>query len=353
MLVFPLINDTSRKIIHVDMDAFFASIEERDNPKLKGKPVVIARNPLETGGRGVVSTANYEARKYGIHSAMSAKEAYELCPQAVFVSGNYAHYQEISRQMHEIFHRYTDEVEGMALDEAYLDVTVNKINAESAVKIAKMIQHDIFTELHLTSSAGVSYNKFFAKIASDIEKPKGLTLIAPEDALSFLAELSVKKFHGVGEKTAEKLEALGITKGGDIQKSSPQYLAEKLGVFGWELYLKANGIHNAPVKPNRVRKSVGKEKTYAKLLYLEADIKAEVSKLAEKVAMILQEKQLKGHIVVIKIRYADFTTFTKRLSLDDRVDDLNIINQSAQKLLDDALRENVGIRLLGVTVTGL
>ena len=353
MLVFPLINDTSRKIIHVDMDAFFASIEERDNPKLKGKPVVIARNPLETGGRGVVSTANYEARKYAIHSAMSAKEAYELCPQAVFVSGNYAHYQEISRQMHEIFHRYTDEVEGMALDEAYLDVTVNKINAASAVKIAKMIQHDIFTELHLTSSAGVSYNKFLAKIASDIEKPKGLTLIAPEDALSFLAELSVKKFHGVGEKTAEKLEALGITKGGDIQKSSPQYLAEKLGVFGWELYLKANGIHNAPVKPNRVRKSVGKEKTYAKLLYLEADIKAEVSKLAEKVAMILQEKQLKGHIVVIKIRYADFTTFTKRLSLDDRVDDLNIINQSAQKLLDDALRENVGIRLLGVTVKGL
>ena len=353
MLVFPLINDTSRKIIHVDMDAFFASIEERDNPKLKGNPVVIARNPLETGGRGVVSTANYEARKYGIHSAMSAKEAYELCPQAVFVSGNYAHYQEISRQMHEIFHRYTDEVQGMALDEAYLDVTVNKINAESAVKIAKMIQHDIFTELHLTSSAGVSYNKFLAKIASDIEKPKGLTLIAPEDALSFLAELSVKKFHGVGEKTAEKLEALGITKGGDIQKSSPQYLAEKLGVFGWELYLKANGIHNAPVKPKRVRKSVGKEKTYAKLLYLEANIKAEVSKLAEKVAMILQEKQLKGHIVVIKIRYADFTTFTKRLSLDDRVDDLNIINQSAQKLLDDALRENVGIRLLGVTVTGL
>ena len=353
MLVFPLINDTSRKIIHVDMDAFFASIEERDNPELKGKPVVIAKNPLETGGRGVVSTANYAARKYGIHSAMSAKEAYDLCPQAVFVSGNYARYQEVSRQMHDIFHRYTDEVEGMALDEAYLDVTVNKINAASAVKIAKMIQHDIFTELHLTSSAGVSYNKFLAKIASDIEKPKGLTLIAPEDALDFLAELSVKKFHGVGEKTAEKLEALGITKGGDIQKSSPQYLAEKLGVFGWELYLKANGIHNVPVKPNRIRKSVGKEKTYGKLLYLEADIKAEVSKLSEKVGMILQEKQLKGHIVVIKIRYADFTTFTKRLSLDDKVDDVYLIDQSAQKLLDVALRDKVGIRLLGVTVTGL
>ena len=353
MLVFPLINDTSRKIIHVDMDAFFASIEERDNPKLKGKPVVIARNPLETGGRGVVSTANYEARKYGIHSAMSAKEAYDLCPQAIFISGNYAHYQEISRQMHEIFHRYTDEVEGMALDEAYLDVTVNKINATSAVKIAKMIQHDIFTELHLTSSAGVSYNKFLAKIASDIEKPRGLTLIAPEEALAFLADLPVAKFHGVGVKTAEKLEALGITEGRDIQNSSTQFLAEKLGVFGWELYLKANGINRSPVKPNRIRKSVGKEKTYGKLLYLETDIKAEVSKLSKKVAMVLQNKKLKGHIIVIKIRYADFTTFTKRLSLDEKVSDVSTIDQSTQKLLDDALRENIGIRLLGVTVTGL
>ncbi|GAX47213.1 DNA polymerase IV [Pseudolactococcus reticulitermitis] len=352
MLVFPLINDTSRKIIHIDMDAFFASIEERDNPELKGKPVVIARNPLETGGRGVVSTANYEARKYGIHSAMSAKEAYELCPQAIFVSGNYAHYQEVSRQMHDIFHRYTDEVEGMALDEAYLDVTVNKINATSAVKIAKMIQHDIFTELQLTSSAGVSYNKFLAKIASDIEKPRGLTLIPPEDALSFLADLPVEKFHGVGAKTAEKLETLGITKGSEIQNASPQFLAEKLGVFGWQLYLKANGIHQSPVKPNRIRKSVGKEKTYGKLLYLEVDIKAEVSKLSQRVATSLQDKKLKGHIIVIKIRYADFTTLTKRLSLDDKVDDADAIDQCAQKLLDETLRDTVGIRLLGVTVTG-
>ncbi|GAB2023532.1 DNA polymerase IV [Pseudolactococcus yaeyamensis] len=353
MLIFPLINDTSRKIIHIDMDAFFASIEERDNPELKGKPVVIARNPLETGGRGVVSTANYEARKYGIHSAMSAKEAYELCPQAIFVSGNYARYQELSRQIHEIFHRYTDEVEGMALDEAYLDVTVNKINATSAVKIAKMIQHDIFTELHLTSSAGVSYNKFLAKIASDIEKPRGLTLISPEEALSFLAVLPVEKFHGVGAKTAEKLELLGITKGSDIQNASPQFLAEKMGVFGWELYLKANGIHHSPVQPNRIRKSVGKEKTYGKLLYLEADIKVEVGKLAQRVAAILQDKKLKGHIIVIKIRYADFTTLTKRLSLADKVDDADTIDQCAQKLLDETLRDNVGIRLLGVTVTGL
>ncbi|GFH43220.1 DNA polymerase IV [Lactococcus hodotermopsidis] len=353
MLIFPLINDTSRKIIHVDMDAFFASIEERDNPELIGKPVVIARNPIETGGRGVVSTANYVARKFGIHSAMSSKEAYELCPQAVFVSGNYEHYREISRQMHEIFHRYTDQVEGMALDEAYLDVTENKIGATSAVKIAKMIQHDIFTELHLTSSAGVSYNKFLAKIASDIEKPRGLTLITPEKALDFLANLPVEEFHGVGAKTAEKLEVLGIKTGKEIQAYSPQILAEKLGIFGWELYLKANGIHNSPVKPNRLRKSVGKEKTYGKLLYLAEDIKAEITILSQKVSDILGENKLQGSIIVIKIRYADFATMTKRVSLDEKTADFETIAQQARKLLENSLRENAGVRLLGVTVTGL
>ena len=353
MLTFPLINDTSRKIIHIDMDAFFASIEERDNPELIGKPVVIARNPLETGGRGVVSTANYIARTYGIHSAMSAKEAYELCPKAIFISGNYEHYKSVSHQIHDIFHRYTDEVEGMALDEAYLDVTVNKIGATSAVKIAKMIQHDIFNELHLTSSAGVSYNKFLAKIASDIEKPRGLTLIEPERALAFLSELSIGEFYGVGTKTAEKLEKIGIKTGQDIQNMSPQLLADLFGVFGWELYLKANGIHNSPVKPNRVRKSIGKEKTYGKLLYLDADIEAELEKLAERVAQNLQDKQLKGHIIVLKIRYADFTTLTKRLSLVEKIDDSKTIATSAIKLLNTINLQGKGIRLLGITTTGL
>lgn len=353
MLTFPLINDTSQKIIHIDMDAFFASIEERDNPELIGKPVVIARNPLETSGRGVVSTANYIARTYGIHSAMSAKEAYELCPKAIFISGNYDHYKTISHQIHEIFHRYTDEVEGMALDEAYLDVTVNKIGATSAVKIAKLIQHDIFNELHLTSSAGVSYNKFLAKIASDIEKPRGLTLIEPERALAFLSELSIGEFYGVGTKTAEKLEKIGIKTGQDIQNMSPQLLADLFGVFGWELYLKANGIHNSPVKPNRVRKSIGKEKTYGKLLYLDADIEAELEKLAERVAQNLQDKQLKGHIIVLKIRYADFTTLTKRLSLVEKIDDSKTIATSAIKLLNTINLQGKGIRLLGITTTGL
>ena len=170
MLSFPLINDTSRKIIHIDMDAFFAAVEIRDNPSLKGKPIVIARNPLETGGRGVVSTCSYEARAFGIHSAMSAQEAYERCPQAIFISGHYEKYTAVSQQIQKIFFRYTDQVERASIDEAYLDVTENKIQSTSAIKIAKLIQHDIFVELHLTCSAGISYNKFLAKIASDYQK---------------------------------------------------------------------------------------------------------------------------------------------------------------------------------------
>lgn len=204
MLIFPLMNDTSRKIIHIDMDAFFAAVEVRDNPSLKGKPVIIAKDPRETGGRGVVSTCSYEARQFGIHSAMSAKEAYERCPQAIFISGNYSKYREVGLQVRSIFKRYTDLVEPMSIDEAYLDVTANKLHLKSAVKVAKLIQHDIWKELQLTCSAGVSYNKFLAKLASDFQKPAGLTVIVPEDAQAFLEKLPIEKFHGVGKKTVEK-----------------------------------------------------------------------------------------------------------------------------------------------------
>lgn len=184
-LRFPLRNDTSRKIIHIDMDAFFASVEERDDPSLKGFPLVIARHPSDTGGRGVVTTANYAARKYGIHSAMSAQKAFELCPQAIFKPGDYEKYREISQIVREIFHRYTDVVEPVSIDEAYLDVTVNKINCKSAIKIARMIQADIWEAVQLTCSAGVSYNKFLAKLASDYQKPQGITVVTPNDAQVF------------------------------------------------------------------------------------------------------------------------------------------------------------------------
>ncbi|MDY3024376.1 DNA polymerase IV [Streptococcus pluranimalium] len=353
MLIFPLINDTSRKIIHIDMDAFFAAVEVRDNPDLKGKPVVIAKDPRETGGRGVVSTCSYEARQFGIHSAMSSKEAYERCPQAVFISGNYAKYREIGMQVREIFKRYTDLVEPMSIDEAYLDVTDNKLGIKSAVKVAKLIQHDIWKELHLTCSAGVSYNKFLAKLASDFQKPAGLTLILPEDAQSFLEELPVDKFHGVGKKSVEKLQALGVKTGKDLLALSEMTLIDHFGRFGYDLYRKARGISDSPVKPNRIRKSIGSERTYGKLLYNEEDIKAELSKNARRVADTLIKNEKLGKIVVIKVRYSDFTTLTKRHTLLEASQSFELIEQEAHRIYDELDSPPSGIRLLGVTVTGL
>ncbi len=221
-LRFPLKNDTSRKIIHIDMDAFFASVEERDNPELAKHPLVIARHPSDTGGRGVVTTANYKARQYGIHSAMSAQKAFELCPHAVFIPGNHQKYREISQQVREIFGRYTDVIEPVSIDEAYLDVTVNKINCPSAIKIARMIQQDIWQTIQLTCSAGVSYNKFLAKLSSDFHKPRGLTVVMPEDAVVFLKKLPIDKFHGIGKKTVPRMHELGVYKGSERNGIDPR-----------------------------------------------------------------------------------------------------------------------------------
>lgn len=353
MLIFPLIKDTSRKIIHIDMDDFFASVEERDDPSLNGKPVIIGADPRKTGGRGVVSTCNYEARKFGVHSAMSSKEAYERCPQAIFISGNYSKYREVGMQVREIFHRYTDLVEPMSIDEAYLDVTHNKLGIKSAIKVAKLIQHDIWNELHLTCSAGVSYNKFLAKLASDFEKPHGLTLVLPEQAQDFLKELPIEKFYGVGKKSVEKLHALGVYDGADLLEISEMELIDRFGRFGYDLYRRARGINNSPVKPNRERKSIGSERTYAKLLYNEADIKAEIAKNAQRVAQTLEKNQKFGKTIVLKVRYADFKTLTKRVTLEKMTRDLAVIEQTANSIFDSLEESQSGIRLLGVTVTGL
>ncbi|MGT2802103.1 DNA polymerase-4 [Streptococcus henryi] len=353
MLIFPLINDTSRKIIHIDMDAFFAAVEERDNPELKGKPVIIGADPRKSGGRGVVSTCNYEARKFGVHSAMSSKEAFERCPQAIFISGNHRKYREIGYQIREIFKRYTDLVEPMSIDEAYLDVTENKQGIKSAVKIAKMIQYDIWKEVHLTCSAGVSYNKFLAKLASDFEKPRGLTLVLPEEAQAFLEKLPIEKFHGVGKKSVEKLHELGVYSGADLLELSEWELIDHFGRFGYDLYRKARGISNSPVRADRVRKSIGSERTYGKLLYDEADIKAEISRNAQRVTETLKKNKKVGRTVVLKVRYADFSTLTKRVTLDDVTSDFDLINQSARSIYDSLDENPAGIRLLGVTVTGL
>lgn len=351
MLIFPLINDTSRKIIHIDMDAFFAAIEIRDNPSLKGKPVVIGADPRRSGGRGVVATCNYEARVFGIRSAMSSKEAYERCPQAIFISGNYEKYKETGQQVRRIFYRYTDLVEPMSIDEAYLDVTENKLGIRSAVKIAKLIQYDIWNELQLTASAGVSYNKFLAKIASDMEKPKGLTLILPEDAQRILAGLPIEKFHGVGKKTVNRLHEMNIYTGQDLLSVPEMVLIDTFGRFGYDLYRKARGISNAPVKVNRVRKSIGKEKTYRKILYREEDILKELAKLCQRVAHSLVTHGKKGRTIVLKVRYNDFSTMTKRYSLEEVTDQAELIERQVRYLFEEVGQSDKGIRLLGVTVT--
>ena len=352
MLIFPLMNDLSRKIIHIDMDAFFAAVEIRDNPKLKGKPVVIGSDPRKTGGRGVVSTCSYEARAFGIHSAMSSKEAYERCPQAVFISGNYDKYLAVGQQIRAIFRRYTDIIEPMSIDEAYLDVTENKLDIKSAVKIARLIQNDIWQELHLTASAGVSYNKFLAKIASDYQKPRGLTIILPDEAEDFLKQMDIAKFHGVGKKTVEKLHQMGVFTGADLLKISEISLIDRFGRLGFDLYRKARGIDNSPVKSNRIRKSIGKEKTYSKILSLEEDIKKELTLLSERVALSLQKYEKSGKIVILKIRYADFSTMTKRKSLSQKIQDAETISQMAIQLYESLTDKDKDVRLLGITVTG-
>lgn len=352
-LRFPLKKDTSRKIIHIDMDAFFASVEERDHPELVGHPLVIARHPSDTGGKGVVTTANYEARKFGIHSAMSAQKAYELCPDAIFKPGNYEKYAEISQQIREIFRRYTDIIEPVSIDEAYLDVTINKINSKSAIRIAKLIQYDIWNELHLTCSAGVSYNKFLAKLASDFQKPKGLTVVMPDDAEAFLKALPIEAFHGVGKKTVPKMHDLGIYTGEDLYKQDEMELIRNFGKMGYSLYRKVRGIHDSPVNITRDRKSVGKEHTYGIPLTTEAQVTAQLRQLAERVEESLDRVQKHGKTVVLKVRYTDYTTVTKRQTLPEYISKKEELYYQANLIWEEILGLEQGIRLLGITLTNL
>ena len=352
-LRFPMKRDTSRKIIHIDMDAFYASVEERDHPELIGHPLVIAKHPRDTGGKGVVTTANYAARKYGIHSAMSAQKAYELCPKANFVQGNRAHYAEISKEIHQIFHEYTDMIEPLSLDEAYLDVTVNKKNIKSAIKIAQMIQLEIWQKIHLTCSAGVSYNKFLAKLASDYKKPRGLTTILPEEAEAFLKDIPIEDFYGVGKKTVPRMHELGIFKGSDLYAKSEMELIQEFGKMGYSLYRKVRGIHDAPVEPNRDRKSVGRENTFGKPLLTDDAVIVQLRELARDVEKSLKRNQLHGQTVVLKVRDKDYETFTRRVTLPDYIDDQETIFFHANQIWSSFDLLEKGIRLLGITVTNL
>lgn len=345
--------ETSRKIIHIDMDAFYASVEVRENPELKGKPVIIARHPKDNGGRGVVATASYEARKYGIHSAMSAQKAYELCPKGIFVPANFSLYREISSHIREIFARYTDLIQPLSLDEAYLDVTENKQQKKSATLIAHEIQRQIYDETGLTCSAGVSYNKFLAKLASDFKKPSGITVVPPEDSHYFLMDLPIEDFYGVGKKSVEKMHDWGIYKGKDLYEKSEFELVQRFGKFGHSLYRKVRGIDNSPVKVDRDRKSVGKESTFLEDLKTEEEITQALRQLANKVQESLKRNQKHGKTVVLKMRYGDFDTQTRRRTFPYYIQDAEELFQIAMEIWEEEGEVSRGVRLLGITVTTL
>lgn len=346
-------NDRSRKIIHVDMDAFYASIEERDHPEHRGKPIVIANHPRDTGRKGVVTTANYAARKFGIHSAMSAQKAFELCPDAIFIPPRMSYYKTVSQQIRGIFARYTDLIEPLSLDEAYLDVTQNKQNLPSATLIARKIQREVWQETGLTCSAGVSYNKFIAKIASDFQKPAGMTVITPDDAGQFLRGLPIEKFYGVGKKTVEKMKLLGIHSGEELYLFDQGGLISQFGKHGYVLYQRVRGIDNRAVEPERERKSIGKEHTFTQFLADEDQVRMELKQIALAVEGALRTSKLHGRSIVLKIRYADFDTITRRKTRVDHFSQAEDIFRHAWELWLEHGTIERNVRLLGITITQL
>ena len=339
---------THRKIIHVDMDAFYASVEQRDFPEYRGKPLVVGGPPQ---GRGVVATASYEARKFGVRSAMSSKKAFQLCPEAIFVYPRFDAYKEASQKIREIFRRYTDLIEPLSLDEAYLDVTEDKLNIGSAIEIATQIKQAIKDELQLTASAGVSINKFVAKIASDINKPDGLKFIGPSAIEAFMEKLPVEKFFGVGKVTAQKMKKMGLHTGDDLKQLSEDELTKHFGKVGRFYYQIVRGVDNREVQPHRETKSLAAEDTFAYDLTTIEEMEAELDKIAQTVCKRLQHYQLKGRTLTLKIKYADFKQITRNQSFTTGLNDFETICATAKKLLAATGPGDKKIRLLGISLS--
>jgi DNA polymerase-4 len=344
------LNVPIRKIIHVDMDAFYAAVEQRDHPELRGKPVVVGGSP---SGRGVVATASYEARKYGVHSAMPASQAIRLCPHAVFVKTRFDAYRKVSKQIREIFFDYTDLVEPLSLDEAFLDVTENHKNIPSATLIAKEIKERIQEETQLTASAGVAHNKFLAKVASDMNKPNGLTLITPEKAEAFLEGLDIKKFFGVGKATQKKMHAVGIKTGADLKEWSEIDLVKAFGKSGRFYYQIVRGIDRREVKPHRIRKSYGKERTFSEDIDSMEWILNFMDELAQTIAEGMKKINAAGKTITIKVRYDDFETITRSYSLPHFTNRYRDIIDVVRKLLEETEVGKRPVRLLGITLSNL
>ncbi len=338
-----------RKIIHVDMDAFFASVEQRDFPELRGKPVAVGG----ASERGVVAAASYEARKFGVRSAMPGAKARRLCPELIFVRHRFDVYRAVSRQIRDIFESWTPLVQPLSLDEAYLDVTDNLKGEQSATRIAEAIRAEIKAVTGLTASAGVSYNKFLAKIASDINKPDGLTVIRPAEGEAFVAALPVRKFHGVGPATASRMERMGIVIGSDLKALSREQMDAAFGKFGGYLYWAARGVDHRPVNPDQERKSIGCETTFAPDLTTRAACMEALLPLIARVAAHCEKHRTLGRTVTLKLRWSDFRTITRSKTLPEGVRDAEIIQHWVEALLDPLMPPPMGIRLLGVTLSTL
>lgn len=340
--------NTNRKIIHVDMDAFYASVEQMDNPELRGKPVAVGGSEV----RGVVSAASYEARKFGVRSAMSGFLAKKYCPQIIFVRPRFDRYKEISRQIHKIFYDYTDLVEPLSLDEAYLDVTQNKKGNPSATLIAQEIRKRIFYEVGLTASAGISVNKFIAKVASDINKPNGQKTITPDEILTFLEELPIRKFYGVGKVTTEKMYQLGIFKGLDLKAKSQEYLEKHFGKSGTYYYQVVRGNHNSEVKPQRIAKSVATEHTFDENISSEIFMIDKLEVIAQQLEKRLKRHNIAGKTITLKIKYSDFTQQTRSKTSPYFISDKALLLETAKELLYQEKMKN-SVRLLGISVSNL
>jgi len=331
------------------MDAFFASVEQRDDPALRGKPVAVGGSKM----RGVVAAASYEARVYGVRSAMPSITARRLCPHLIFVKGNFEKYRVVSEQIREIFLSYTDLVEPLSLDEAFLDVTEPKRGPASATLIAEAIRREILATTGLTASAGVSFNKFLAKVASDINKPDGLKVITQEDAPAFLAALPVKDFHGVGKKTAARLEKMGFLTGANLLPLTELEMATRFGKMGRRLYRIVHALDDRRVNPNRIRKSVGAERTFSENLDTRHAMREKLAFLAEKVFRYLKEKNNYGRTVTLKMKSPEFVTHTRSRSFAGEIRSLSALRHTANQLLDENIEEVPVVRLLGLAVSNL
>jgi DNA polymerase IV len=342
--------DPLRKIVHIDMDAFYASVEQRDCPEYRDKPVVVGGSPQ---GRGVVAAASYEARKFGIRSAMPASRAVQLCPRAVFVKPRFDVYREVSYQIREIFFDYTDLVEPLSLDEAYLDVTQNHKQNPSATLIAREIKRRIKDETGLTASAGVASNKFLAKIASDMDKPDGLFVIIPDEAESFIEKLNIGDFYGVGKATRQKMESLGIKTGADLKKWNEVDLVKQFGKSGHHYYRIARGIDNRTVNPDRIRKSIGKERTFSEDISDLEWIGEFLEQLSEKISQSMQNLDAAGKTITLKVRYKNFETVTRSITLGHYTSSAEELSSMAKKLLAETEAGVREVRLLGISVSSL